>query len=75
MSKKAGSSPDDYVCLRMEDEASASHQNVVAVLRGFTVSEYSGTACARNPHIIALRLDESLHCIDLALYKVLCLPC
>lgn len=61
---------EDYICLRVQDDANAAHQNVVVILRDFSVSDYSVPG-AKVPEVLALRLEKTLHCIDLALYKVL----
>lgn len=68
--KKEESHLEDYICLRVQDDASVSHQNVVIILRDFTMSDFS-VAGAKVPQVLALRFEKTLHCIDLALYKVL----
>lgn len=69
-SVKEESRLEDYICLRVQDDANAAHQNMVIILRDFSVSDYSGPGGAKVPEVLALRLEKSLHCIDLALYKV-----
>ncbi|KAG0565222.1 hypothetical protein KC19_8G174800 [Ceratodon purpureus] len=68
-SVKEESRLEDYICLRVQDDASAADQNVVVIVRDFSVSDYSLPGGAKVPEVLALRLEKSLHCIDLALYK------
>jgi len=70
-SNKEESTLEDYICLRVQDDASVSHQNVVIILRDFTISNFSVAGEAKVPQVLALRFEKTLHCIDLALYKVL----
>lgn len=58
----------------MEDETTATQNSVVGILRGFTVTENSVAAHVKAPEVLALRIDERLQCIDLALYKVSAAP-
>ena len=71
---KEESSLGDYICLKVQD-VSAANQNVVIIMRDFSMLDYCvpgrTKVPTKVPEVLALRLEKTLHCVDLALYKVL----
>lgn len=71
-STKEASPVEDYICLNITDEQNSTHQSVVVVLRRFSACHEPSKRDMEAPEVIALQIDQSLQCIDLALYKVSC---